>query len=297
MDILVYIFLGILIGVLLLAVVAYLYLAKHDFRFHYFDFRKLFPGSFKPAQVAEYYDKWHGEYAKYYGNVIQAWRPSTEEELNQYTMVESGLQDGMRILDAGCGYAGPASYFAKCLQAEIDAVTISPIQNSTAKDKMANVPLKGKLNLVCADYNKWVEDIAPNTYDRVLFLESFGYAEQADALAIKLYSAIKPGGELFIKDFFKLELPDADFDKLTHSLAIKNMDKVYLYNTLNLYHTIYIFRKCRFELIQIKKPDYVFDNYDVVNGFQDNNKIDLYEGRPKFFIVEPLELRFKKPLQ
>jgi SAM-dependent methyltransferase len=297
MEALIYFLLGALLSLMLACMIVYVYLSKYDFRFQYFDFRKLFSGRFKPKQVAVYYDEWHNEYAKYYGNVIQAWRPASEDELNLYTLNQAGLTDGMRILDAGCGYAGPATYFAQHLHATIDAVTISLIQNTTAKDRIGSLNLKGSLNLICDDYNNWVAAAAADTYDRVLFLESFGYAENAESLAPKLYRAIKPGGELFIKDFFKLELPENSFDRNTHALAIKNMDQVYLYNTLNLYHTIYIFRKHKFELIQIKKPEYMFDEYKVVNGFQDNNQIDLYEGRPKFFIVEPLELRFKKPLQ
>lgn len=289
--------LGGAIGVVLLIIaLVWWWLARHDYRLYYLDLRKIFPGRFNPSQVAAYYDKWHIEYQKYYGNIIQAWRPESEEELNEHTLQAAELRNGMKILDAGCGYAGPAEYFATRLTAEIDAVTVSVIQNQKARERLQGKTLLGKLNLVCNDYNEFVRNTPPDTYDRVLFLESFGYAQKPETLAGFLHKAIKKGGRVFIKDFFKHELPADSYSRQTHIRAIQNMDKEYLYNTLNLYHTIYIFRRCGFELLSVMKPPYVFDNYQVVNGFQDNNGIDLYEGRPKFFIVEPFELTFIKPL-
>ena len=66
-----------------------------------------------PKDVAEYYNQWNERYRSIYGEVIQAFRPTDTHQLLQYTMQSMGLQDGMKLIDAGCGFAGPSVFFAE----------------------------------------------------------------------------------------------------------------------------------------------------------------------------------------
>ena len=84
----------------------------------------------RPEDVAAYYDIWTEKYMEAFGDCIQAHRPASEVDLLDYLLRRAGLRDGHRALDAGCGICGPARHFARRLNIEIEAVTISPVQAS-----------------------------------------------------------------------------------------------------------------------------------------------------------------------
>ena len=48
-----------------------------------------------------------------YGQIIQAFRTQNVNEYLDYTAQKMGLSDMDKVLDAGCGDAGPAVHFAQ----------------------------------------------------------------------------------------------------------------------------------------------------------------------------------------
>jgi len=272
-------------------------LKQNGFRIQYFDLTKLFPGLWQPKQIGDYYNEWTGEYLEAYGTAIQAFRPDSEEELYAYIMKNADIQDGMHVLDAGCGVGGPSLFLAQHKDVKIDAINISAEQVRLAQQSAIAKDLDHKINVQQADYHNLDEIFPANTFDRILFLESFGHSPNPQELLGKAFKVLKPGGIIYLKDFFKKELPYEADKRAVHNLAIKNMDKVYFYNTPNLYHTLFLFRIWGFEIMSIQTPTFIDDDYEVVVKFQNKNNIDLYGGHTQFRIVEPFEFKCRKPLE
>jgi 2-polyprenyl-3-methyl-5-hydroxy-6-metoxy-1,4-benzoquinol methylase len=248
-----------------------------------------------PVDVARHYDEWHGRYMQYYGDTIQAHRSNQLDVLHEYILANSGIRDGMRMLDAGCGVCGPSIYFASKKDISIDAVTISKVQAEEADRRIKELKLAGKIHVHQGDYHKLEELFEKDLFDRILFLESYGHASDQQKVLAASIGVLKPGGFLYIKDYFKKELsPDPEKAKLM-KIGLKNMNRVYRYNAADLCLTISCLRKLRMELVWVKRPEFVWDNTRTVNDFESALGIDLFEGHDRPQIVEPFELLFHKP--
>jgi len=280
------------------------YLYKNNYRLYYIDLKKLFKGAYKSEKIGRYYDEWHERYAETYGDTIQSYRTEDLNELHAYIMKSAGLKDGMHILDAGCGMGGPAVFFAKHLNISIEGITISEKQAKAAQEQAKEHALEKKINFTAGDFHKIDKLYAPASFDLVLFLESYGHARYQKELLRATAKVLKKGGRIYIKDYFKKDLPDNAFQKKLIKMGLKNMDKVYRYNTPDLYHTIYILRKLNFELRLLKIPDFTYSNWDknsVIQSFHEKNNIALYNNKDELFdqnngrfIVDPYEMIFVK---
>jgi ubiquinone/menaquinone biosynthesis C-methylase UbiE len=248
-----------------------------------------------PADVARHYDEWHGHYMKYYGDTIQAHRSENIDVLHEYILINSGIRDGMRVLDAGCGVCGPSIYFASKKEIIIDAVTVSKAQADEALLRVKEKKLEKKIHVYHGDYHKLHEMFDRDLYDRVIFLESYGHASDHKKVLESAMIVLKPGGFLYLKDYFKKELSSDPKKAKLMKIGLKNMNKVYRYNAADLYRTIACLRKLGMEMISIKKPEFEWDNTRTVNTFESALGIDLFEGQDRPPIVEPFELLFRKP--
>ncbi|MHB1060218.1 MAG: SAM-dependent methyltransferase, partial [Rhodanobacter sp.] len=92
----------------------------------------------------------------------------------------------------------PAMAFAGMFPAmRIDAVTISPAQAFIAHGYMASAGLSSRVTVRVSDFH---ENQGIGCFDRVLFLESAGYSDNRARLWESVYSALKPGGMVYMKE-------------------------------------------------------------------------------------------------
>lgn len=280
----------------------FIWLYVNNFRLWYLDLKMLFRGRTSPEAVGDYYDEWNERYKEVYGDTIQSYRSENTDLLHDYVMKSAGLQDGMRILDAGCGLCGPAIYFAKHRNIRIEAVTVSKVQADDARNAVASQGLQHKINVSCADYHKMGKQYEKSSFDVVMFLESYGHARDHKELIAAAAHVLKPGGYVYIKDYFKKDMPADLLQKQLIKMGIKNMDAIYRYHTPDLYHTIYLFRKLNFELRRIQLPELPdWDQNKVIQSFHHKNNIAFYNGKDHLFdqkngrfIVDPYEMVFVK---
>ena len=287
---------------LLFAVIVFIFLYRNNFRIKYFDLKIFFSGGKTPQEVGRYYDDWLSRYQEVYGDTIQSYRSENIEALHQYIIKSAGLKDGMKILDAGCGVCGPAVYFAQKLDIHIDAVTISQKQGEAAQTKINDSGLQDKISVKAADYHN-IDKIYPeNNFDVVIFLESYGHAQHHEKLLTAASKVVKTGGYIYIKDYFKKDLPKSVMQKQLIKMGLRNMDSIYRYNTPDLYHTIFIMRQLNFELRWLRIPELPeWDNNKVIQEFHIKNNISFYNGKDHLydqnngrFIVDPYEMVFYK---
>lgn len=248
-------------------------------------------GNYSPDEVGRYYDEWTDRYQDVYGDVIQAYRPADIEELLDHTMERALLADDQYILDAGCGVAGPALHFATRLDAIIEGITISDKQVAVANERIAAANLKGDLKVMLGDYHDLDQLFPHGGFDRVLFLESLGHAQDPEQVIRAAHKVLKDEGYIYIKDFFVREVADAEFQKKINKV-IKNMNESYSYNVLDLHQTLTALRTSGFHIDLIQRPPYASD-ITVRKTFEDSFGIDVFEGA-EIMPAEWLEIRCQK---
>jgi 2-polyprenyl-3-methyl-5-hydroxy-6-metoxy-1,4-benzoquinol methylase len=245
-------------------------------------------------EIGAYYDTWHSRYLKYYGDTIQAHRPLNVDDLLQYILLSSGLEKSMHILDAGCGVCGPAIYFASALDITIDAITISSEQFKEATKNILAANLQDRIKVVHGDFHNIENYFEKGKYDRILFLESLGHSDRQQAVLSAAASMLSPSGGIYIKDYFLKPLSENPTVKKLQIIGLENMKKQYYYYPSDINDTIAFMETLGLNKVFVKTPDFILDNENVVNAFEESYGIDLFEGNDKPLILDPLELLFLK---
>ena len=264
-------------------------LSKEKWTVGLFDKKK--KGDYDPKDVAGYYDSWTDKYLQVYGDVIQAYRPADVKELLDHTIESALLENGQSILDAGCGVAGPAIHFATSLDVSIEAVTVSEVQVAVGKQKLMEAALKGHINLQEGYYHNLKSIYPDQQFDRILFLESLGHAEDPGKVINQAHAVTVDRGYIYIKDFFVREVANEAFKKRIDRV-IGNMNRYYTYNVLDLHDTLTALRMAGYHLDMIKRPEYASD-INIRKNFEEQFGIDVFEGE-EIMPAEWLEIRCQK---
>jgi cyclopropane-fatty-acyl-phospholipid synthase len=109
-----------------------------------------------------------------------------------------GFRPGDRVLDLGCGWSGPATYFADVHGCQVTGYTLSEVQRDFA---MARAEARG-----CADrldirvQNVLDAELEEGRYDHVVFLESIIHMWEKDQIFARCHAALKPSGMLFVQE-------------------------------------------------------------------------------------------------
>lgn len=244
------------------------------------------------ADVERYYDEWTHRYLEAGDHLIEACRPARTEDLLNYYIKSIGLRPGQHLLDAGCGVCGPAVFFATQLSVTIEALTISQVQVEIAQRLIAEAGVGERVSVRKGDYNRLKELYPPSSFDGVMFLEALGHAEHPERVIRNAWTVLKPGGFLYIKDFFARETDDPDGQSQVARVT-RNIDEHYAYNTLDLHQLLRAARKIGFKIGVIKSPAFDID-IRVRALFESRNGIDIFAPLPEFIPTDWLELGFIK---
>lgn len=250
--------------------------------------------------VGDFYNDTTEKFLKVYGDVIQAFRTKNVEDLLDYQIESIGLNEGQIILDAGCGVGGPAIYFAKKMNIDVHGITISSKQVELAEENLikAKNSLKGKVHFQEGDFNKIPEIFGHEKFDVVYFLESFGHSPNHKLSIESAWSALKPGGVLYIKDLFIREA-SVEHQEVKIQHEIDKINEGYRYNVADLYLVLQYLRKRGFILQFTKTIDLSledFENLDISNQFQEIFGIAQIEDWSTYvFPVDFFEIKCMKP--
>lgn len=244
-------------------------------------------------KVADYYNQMQQGYNEVYGDTIQAFRPTDKEDLMNYIANSTGISKGMQVLDAGCGVAGPAIWLAENRGALVTGVTISAVQVSQATETIAGKGLGEKVKIVLGDYHELEDIVEHRNYDFVLFLESLGHSGDSAKAITAAYNILKPGGSIYIKDFYYKE-PRDEYWRNRVNKTVANINRLYSYNTLNLNETLSALRGAGFEIDFVRKFEFK-DDINIRFAFEEKFGIDIFGGEPEFTPAEWLEIKCVKP--
>jgi cyclopropane-fatty-acyl-phospholipid synthase len=138
-------------------------------------------------------------------NYSSGWYASGEEDLDaaqEGKMARianyAGLTAGARVLDLGCGWCGPALYFAQRYGCHVTGVTLSPVQREYA---LACAARRGLSDRLAVDQRNVLDlPYADATFDQVLFLESIIHMPEKAAIFSRCARLLRPGGRVFIQE-------------------------------------------------------------------------------------------------
>ena len=102
------------------------------------------------------------------------------------------------ILDIGCGWSGPALYFAENYGCKITGINLSPVQRQHGLDWAKQRNLADRISIdVCN-----VADMAyePESFDKIMFLESIIHMPNKAQIFRDCFKFLKPGGRLFLQE-------------------------------------------------------------------------------------------------
>jgi cyclopropane fatty-acyl-phospholipid synthase-like methyltransferase len=250
------------------------------------------------SDVGNFYNQYNDKFIQVYGEIIQAFRTQDVSILLDYQIDAMQLKQGMKVLDAGCGVCGPATYFAEKAGVIVHAVTISEEQVKRAEEKIESKQLQEKVVVKKGDYHD-IKSIFPNNeYDVVYFLESFGHSPYHEQAIDSAWNVLKPGGLLYIKDLFRrIPLlpehgPKIDFE-------IEKINEAYRYNVADLNTILDYVRKKGFVVAAVKTIDLKMDEFEnlmISNEFQELTGIAKIENWEDYvFPIDFFELLLYKP--
>ena len=118
----------------------------------------------------------------------------SEEAMLQLTCKRAGLEDGMDILELGCGWGSLSLWMAE----QYPHSQITAVSNSRTQKKFIDARGYENLNVITADMN----DLAMNhQFDRVVSVEMFEHMRNWPELLRRINTWLKDDGRLFIHIF------------------------------------------------------------------------------------------------
>lgn len=251
------------------------------------------------AGVKDFYNATTDKFLQVYGEIIQAFRTNDVSDYLNYTIESAQLHNGQHIIDAGCGVAGPACYFAQQLpEIKIESCTISDVQAEKATIKIAERKLQNQVSVTLGDYHNLPELFSANTFDRVIFLESFGHSKNKTLAIESAFNVLKPGGKLYIKDLFVRE-SNNEWEQLRINHICEQINKGYAYQVGDIHQVFSAIRKQGFMLNFIRPPQVdlsQFEHLSISNEFQNLfniSKIDSWDDY--VFPIDFYEILAEKP--
>jgi cyclopropane fatty-acyl-phospholipid synthase-like methyltransferase len=252
----------------------------------------------KVSDVGDFYNQYNDKFLQVYGEVIQAFRTQDVSILLDYQINAMQLKEGMKVLDAGCGVCGPATYFAEKTGVLVNAISISEEQVQKASVTIENKKLLDKVEVKQGDYHDINFVFPGQLYDVVYFLESFGHSPYHEKALDSAWDVLKPGGMLYIKDLFK-RLPLLPEHAPKIEFEINKINEAYRYNIADLNEILDYVRKKGFVISALKTIDLKmeeFENLMISNEFQELTGIAKIENWDDYvFPIDFFELILYKP--
>jgi SAM-dependent methyltransferase len=112
------------------------------------------------------------------------------------------------VVDLGCGIGGSLCYLAELLPIRGTGITLSPVQQRVATDRIRDAGYSDRLRCLAGDYSALPDDVGQA--DLAFAIESFVHAPDPVAFLAQCRRLVRPGGLLVIADDFLRSASSAD---------------------------------------------------------------------------------------
>lgn len=169
-----------------------------------------------------------GEWNVYSCNLWDNATTDTESQAAKLDLMaqQMRLQAGQRILDVGCGWAGPLVYLCKTYAVQGVGLTLSPMQQQAAQQRIARYGVDAQVH-VC----HWEDFQDERGFDAIYTDEVIVHFNNLKGFFDKAFSLLKPGGRMVNKE---LHFVHPGYTKMTRAGAFVND----IYGTTGNYRTL-----------------------------------------------------------
>ena len=248
------------------------------------------------TKVRKYYDYATPLILPVFGLTYQLGTRSPDSKVNNLFFAErAGVVDGESVLDAGCGWGGPAldvaEAYPKCV---LTGVTISGRQHEVMSEEIQRRGMADRVSAVRADYhNLPFED---DLFDRVYFLESSGHSEDPVSLFQEMRRVLKSGGFLYLKEPFLRSCALRE----TRQQEVSAVETIYTHKLCSLKETLQWLKQAGFVEIEGEDISHLLDQTPFWSAMRDQKRQLTPFGRAHSFGMPgpPLfmgEVRARKP--
>lgn len=122
------------------------------------------------------------------------------QNMNRLVAEKAEIEEGMKILDAGCGVGGTSISLAQQYNAHFHGISLSEKQVLSAIKNASQRILKGSAEFSVQDFTD--TSFPDETFDVVFGIESVCHANEKRDFLQEAFRILKKGGKLIILDFF-----------------------------------------------------------------------------------------------
>jgi cyclopropane fatty-acyl-phospholipid synthase-like methyltransferase/ABC-type nitrate/sulfonate/bicarbonate transport system substrate-binding protein len=135
-----------------------------------------------------------------------------------------GISAEHRVMNIGSGVGGVARYLAGKTKCQVLACELQNDLHSTASELTVRSNMKSNVHHVCGDFSEMAKHFQLSSYDSIVsWLTVLHFQDKAE-LFRSCYSLLRPGGKLFIADFFeRAKLTDGEWTVLKEEVAVKGL--------------------------------------------------------------------------
>jgi cyclopropane-fatty-acyl-phospholipid synthase len=152
-----------------------------------------------PAELFQSFMGPHLKYSCGYWPLPDTTLNESEQTMLELTCERAGLEDGMDILELGCGWGSLALWMAE----RYPGARIVAVSNSMTQKRYIDARGLSNLHVITADMNDLV---LSHSFDRVVSVEMFEHMRNWPELLRRINGWLKPDGRLFVHIFVHREL-------------------------------------------------------------------------------------------
>lgn len=171
----------------------------------------------KTANILKHFNLYSKAYLEAYGEVLQEATTKNPDEMLFWLGKLLDIKENDSILDCGSGYGCPASFFSSRFNCNVLGLNIIEFQLIYSQKYNS-----AKCNFIEFDFNDIDKLPVGFKPDKIVFLETFGYAEKPKELLRKCADIIPQNGKILIKS---LCLPNTKDEEI-----LKDIDAFYWYD-------------------------------------------------------------------
>ncbi len=153
-----------------------------------------------PAELFQTFMGAHLKYSCGYWPEPETTLTESEEAMLEMTCRRAGIEDGMDILELGCGWGSLSLWMAS----HYPNSNIVAVSNSHSQRKYIQARGIPNLEVITADMNDFA---LARTFDRVISVEMFEHMRNWHELLRRVGNWLEPEGRLFIHIFVHKDLP------------------------------------------------------------------------------------------